>query len=463
MKRVVVVGGGVTGLAAAHRATELDPAAEVIVLEAADHPCGMLVSERTDDGFVIERGPDSILTTKPAALGLAQRLGIEHRVVRTRPENRGAYVVSRGRLVRVPEGFNVVAPSDVWALARSPVLSWRGKARAALELALPRGEARADESLARFVNRRFGAELLERLAQPMAGGIYGARPDRLSLRATMPRFLDVEQDARSVTLGLMRQIKDGAAAASGARYGLFISFDRGVAVLPETLAERLGDRVRRSTRATAIARDGGRWRVDVEGPGGAARLDADALVLAIPARPAAAMLAPHAPLAAAHLRAIPFGSAATATFAWRRDQIPHPMGASGFVVPAIEGRLVLASTWASAKWPGRAPEGMELIRVFLGGNDRDECVRYSDQELVREALRALEELMGITAPPQLTRVDRYVNAMPRYEVGHLARMDQVDDALSGLCHLALAGSSYRGVGIPDSIASGEAAATRVLA
>lgn len=459
MKRVVVVGAGVAGLSAAHRITELDPSVEVVVLEASTQPCGMLVSERTDDGFVIERGPDSILTSKPAALSLAKRLGIEHRVVRTIEATRGAYVVHRGKLHRVPEGFNVVAPSDVWGLARSPILSWRGKARAGLDLVLPKGPARDDESLAHFVTRRFGPELLERLAQPMAGGIYGAEPRRLSLRATMPRFLDVEQQSRSVTLGLMRQIKDGAAKASGARYGLFVSFDQGVAVLPETLAEKLGDRVRLQSAVRAIERVGPRWSVRTDDQ----TYVADAVLLAIPARVAAPLLAPLDAELAAHLRAIRFGSAATATFAWRREDVPHPLDASGFVVPSIEGRLLLAGTWASAKWPGRAPEGKVLIRAFLGGNDRDECVRFDDGELLREGLRGLSELMGITAPPLFHRVDRYVNAMPRYEVGHLRRMDRVDALLARHGKLSLAGSSYRGVGIPDSIANAEAMAERALA
>ncbi len=459
MKQVVVVGAGVAGLSAAHRLLELDPSLDVVVLEASTSACGVLVTERTDDGFVIERGPDSILTSKPAALALAKRLGLEDRVVRTVEQNRGAYVVHRGRLHRAPEGFNVVAPSDVWGMARSPILSWSGKLRAGLDLVLPRGPAQEDESLARFVKRRYGAEMLERLAQPMAGGIYGADPRRLSLRATMPRFLDVEQESRSVTLGLMRQVKDGAAKAAGARYGLFVSFDRGVAVLPETLAAKLGPRVRLGQGVRALERVGTRWSVRTA----EATHEADAVLLAVPARRAAPLLAPLDPELAAHLRAVRFGSAATATFAWRRQDVPHPLDASGFVVPAIEGRLLLAATWASAKWPGRAPKGKVLIRVFLGGNDRDECVRFSDAELTREGLRGLEELMGIVAPPLFHRVDRYVDAMPRYEVGHLRRMDRVDALLARHGKLALAGSSYRGVGIPDSIANAEAMAERLLA
>lgn len=457
--KVVVVGAGVAGLSAAHRILELDPSADVTVLEASSQPCGMLVSERTDDGFVIERGPDSILTSKPAALSLAKRLGIESRVVRTNETTRGAYVVHRGRLERAPEGFNVVAPSDVWGLLRSPILSWPGKARAGLDLVLPKGAPKDDESLASFVTRRFGPELLERLAQPMAGGIYGAPPRRLSLRATMPRFLDVEQSSRSVTLGLMKQVREGAEKATGARYGLFVSFDRGVAVLPETLAEKLGERVRLRTPARAIEREGRSWIVRTDD----ARFDADALILAIPARIAAPLLAPIDRELEAHLCAIPFGSAATATFAWRREDVPHPLDASGFVVPAIEGRLLLAATWASVKWPGRAPEGKVLIRTFLGGNDRDECVRFSDEELLTEGRRGLADLMGITAPPLFHRVDRYVDAMPRYEVGHLRRQDRVDALLARHGRLALAGSSYRGVGIPDSIANAESAAERLLA
>lgn len=466
--RVAVVGGGIAGLSCAHRLTELDPSIDVVVLEASERTGGILRSEVTPDGFVIEHGPDAILTEKPAALALARRVGLESEIVRTRESPRGAYVVCRGRLERVPEGFALVAPVDVAEFLRSPIVSWRGKVRAALDLVLPRGPDRDDESLGDFVRRRFGAEVLERLAQPLAGGVYGADPDRLSLRATMPRFLDAERERRSVVLGLREKQKaraarsgsDGAVtAATGVRYGLFISFRRGVQMLPDAVASRLGERVRTRSRVEALERTASGFRLAITG---SAPVDADAVVLALPAVAIASLLRPHDAELASMLEAIPHGSAAATTFAWPRAQIPHPLDAFGFVVPEIEARDVIASTWASVKWPGRAPDGMVLIRVFLGGPRHDEVVTWSDDALIAASLREMSRLMGITAPPSLTRVDRYVRAMPRYEVGHLRRVERIEERARTIPALALAGTAFRGVGVPDAVKGGETAAERIF-
>ncbi len=459
--KVVVVGGGIAGLAAAHRATELDPSAEVLLLEGSPRVGGTLRTERTADGFVIERGPDAILAEKPAAIALAKRVGLEPHVVGTRPEAHGAYVVSRGRLVRVPEGFSVVAPGSLGGLFRSPILSAGGKVRAALELALPRArDAGDDESLGRFVDRRYGKELLERLAQPLAGGIYGADPAGLSLRATMPRFLDLEASDRSVTLGLARRAKASPRqAASGARYGMFFNFDRGMECFPEAVAAMLEGRIRTNARVVGLAPAGAGYRVEVED---ADAIHADAVVVALPAPRAAALLAPFDRGLAEQLGAIPHESAATVALAYRVADVPHPLDAYGFVVPAIERRALLASTWMHAKWPGRAPEGMALLRVFLGGHARPEAPFAPDEALVASARRELRALMGIEAEPTLVRIDRFLHAMPRYRVGHLERAAAIDALVARHPRFGLAGSAYRGVGIPDTVKSGEAAAERVL-
>lgn len=450
---VVVVGAGPAGLAAAYHLR--GAGAEVVVCEASDRVGGLLRTE-VRDGWVIEHGAESIITTKPEALDLSIELGLESRIIRTKKENRGAYVVRGGRLVRIPRGFNVVAPASPRGLLQSDVLSWGGKARAALDVVLPRGARSDDESLGSFVRRRFGTELLERLAQPMAAGIYGAHPSRLSLRATMPRFLDLEEKARSVTLGLMQQV--GASEASGARYGLFINYDEGSEVLTRELHSRLGDRVRLDTPVLGIETRQDGYRVVLQG---GERLDADAVVLAVPAWRAANLVRKILPAASSELRSIPYGSAATVTMAWPRAHVPHALDASGFVCPSIENRLVLAATWSSEKWPGRAPEGQVLIRVFVGGNERDEVVGFEDEELEAIARRGLAELMGIEAPPAWAIVDRYVRAMPRLQTGHLARIARIERDFAGIRGLAIAGGFLRGVGIPDTLASGRRAAEAI--
>lgn len=442
MTRTVVVGGGLSGLAAAHRLIENDPAADVVLLEASDRVGGILGTVE-HDGFVVETGPDSILSEKRAAIELATRLGIADRLIETQPSPRGAYVVHRGALVKVPEGFSLMAPTRWSTWATTPIMSWGGKLRAALEPLVPKG--RGEESMARFVRRRFGREVLDRLAQPLVGGIYGGDPDRLSLAATMPRFVDLEREHGSVIRGMRRgQRKKSEQAASGARYGLFVAFDRGMQVLVDALAERLGDRIR--TRAPVVSLEEG-WRVRTE----AEVIEADRVLLALPAWRSARLLRPHdAPLADA-LEAIPYGSAATVTFTWPRDAIPHPMEAFGFVVPAVERRSVLAATFSSVKWPGRAPEGQVLLRVFIGGANAPDVNELDDASLVALARRELSQLMGVTREPGSSLVVRYADAMPQYQLGHRERADAIEAAQRAHPGLRLAGNAYRGVGIPDAI------------
>ena len=453
--RIVVCGAGLAGLSAAHRLRELAPEHEVIVLEASARAGGLLGTlER--DGFVIETGPESILGEKRAAIELAARLGIEHRLVRTREEHRGAYVVNRGRLVRVPEGFSLVAPTRWDAWLATPIVSWRGKLRAALEPFVPARRDSGEESLARFVLRRLGREVLERLAQPLAGGIYGGDPERISLTATMSRFAELERAHGSVIRG-MRAGRRGAAdrSASGARYGLFVAFDRGMQVLVDALAAKAGD-LRLEHPVRALERAGRRWIV----VGERGRIEADHVVLAAGAERAARWLAPHAPRLADALFAIEHGSSATVTFAWPRAAVPHPMDAFGFVVPAVERRAVFAATFSSVKWPGRAPAGEVLLRVFLGGAYATDA---DDAALVRAARRELRELMGIRAEPRFAIVHRFLRAMPQYTLGHLARAEAIESMLRELPGIHVAGNVLRGVGIPDTIRYAEEIAARIAA
>lgn len=448
--RVAVIGGGVSGMSAAYRLRE--GGAAPVVFEASARAGGMLRTERVD-GYVIERGPDSIITTKPAAAQLAEELGLSEHIVRTNTAARGAYVATRGKLVRIPAGFQLLAPSNLESLEASGILSAKGMARVREEPTVPCRTNIEDESLGSFVRRRFGEELLERIAQPMAGGIYGTDPEHLSLRATLPRFLDMELEG-SLIEGLAQRAKAGAAQAAGARYGLFISFDAGIGLLPETLAQSLQECIRLNTPVGSVQKSGAGYSVDGEA--------FDAVILATTAHKAVPLLPADAGAVRAILEAIPFGSGAIVTFAFDRDEIPHALDAAGFVVPAIEGFTLMASTWSSLKWAGRAPEGKVLLRAFMGGYHLPEVPTWDDARLVQAARDDFGSLMGITAAPQLVRVDRWVEMMPRYVVGHAARMDALDEAVARCEGLELAGNAYRGVGIPDSIASGAAAAARIL-
>ena len=462
--RVAVVGGGLAGLAAAHRAVELARERglplELALFEASDRLGGTIQTDRYE-GFLVECGPDSFLSEKPWALALCRRLGIEDRLVRTDDRFRRTYVAFRGRLQPLPDGFQLLAPTRLGPFVRSGLFSWPGKLRMAMDLILPRG-GDPDESLGAFVSRRLGREALERVAQPLVAGIYTADPDVLSLAATMPRFVDLERKDRSLILGLWRgarRVPAEAAGASGARWSLFVTFAAGMEEFTRALAARLPpEAVRLKARVTGVTRDGAGWRLSLA-DGFAA---ADVVIIATESYQAGRMLRYTDPSLAHLLDGIPYASSATVTLGWRRADIPHPLDGFGFVVPQIERRPIIACTFSSVKYPGRAPEGFALLRVFMGGALNEAILEGDDKTLTRVARAELGELLGVQAPPLFSRVSRYPKAMPQYHVGHLARVDAIEGCLRAHPGLALVGGAYRGVGIADCVRSGEEAAARLI-
>ena len=454
MSRVAVVGAGVAGLAAAHRRREVLPAADVVVLEEADRVGGDVGTEHAG-GFTIEAGADAFLTEKPWALALCERIDLAGSITGTNPGDRRTWVVHRDTLAPLPEGFLLLAPTDLRAIATSPLFSWSAKLRMALDLVLPRG-GRADESLASFVRRRLGREVLERAAQPLMSGIYTADAERLSLAATMPRFLDIERRYRSLILGLRAEVAraPGTRGTAGARYGLFAAPETGMGTLPTTLARRLPEgALRLRAPVTGLERADGVWRLRAGGEA----LTADTLIIATPAHVTAGLLAPIDPPLGQLLAGIEHASSATVTLGYRSADLPELRG-FGFVVPAVERRALLACTYASRKFRGRAPAGHELLRAFVGGALRPDLAALDDEALVAIVRRELTALVGIQASPVLVRIQRHPRAMPQYAVGHLERVGAIETRVAALPALALAGNAYRGVGIPDCVRSGEAAA-----
>jgi oxygen-dependent protoporphyrinogen oxidase len=463
--RVVVIGCGISGLAAAHRLTELNPALDLTVIEASARLGGTLHTDERD-GFLLERGPDSFISEKPEAVALAKRLGIESRLIETNQEHRRSFIVRNGRLRPVPEGFQLLAPSRIWPFITSDIFSLPGKARIAADLFLPRRKANgvADESLASFVRRRLGREALERMAQPMVGGIYTADPETLSLRATLPRFLDLERDHRSLVLAMLRkarsQKKEESSGTSGARYGLFLSFDRGMELLVEALAQALTQvAIRLNTKVQSVSRSSASWTIHLSS---GETLEADALCLALPAYVSAQLLSNIHPPLAAQLSQIKYASTATINLAYHRDAIKHPLDGFGFVVPFVEKRSVIACTFSSVKFPGRAPDNHVLLRAFAGGALQPEIFALDETEMLTRVENDLRELLGITAKPLFAEVSKWQSAMPQYEVGHLDRIASIENNVRELPNLALAGNAYRGTGIPDCIRSGETAAEYLL-
>jgi oxygen-dependent protoporphyrinogen oxidase len=461
-RHVVIVGGGISGLAAAERLLHVDPRVRVTLLEADQRLGGIIGTERVD-GFVLERGPDVFVTSKPAARELCARLGIADRLTGFAPGVRGAYVYRRGRLRPLPAGFSGLLPTRVAPLATSGLLSPLGLLRAATEPLRRAPASPGDESVEAFAVRRVGRELYERLMEPLLTGIYAGDGARLSLDATFPQLRALEREHGSLLRGIRAQ--RAAAGGKAPAHPPFMAPRAGMQELIDALERNLRDSgrvdLRLGTAVAALAPAPGEGAVVTLADG--TPLRCDAVIVATPAPAAAALLAPLDAELARDLAAIELGSAATVTLAFRATDVARPLDATGYVVPRIERRPVLACTWTSSKFAGRAPAGTALFRLFLGGARHPEQVELDDDALVALARTELRETLGVAAEPTLVRVVRWRRAMPQYHVGHAARVERIEARVAAVPWLALAGNAYRGVGIPDCVRSGQLAADRVAA
>lgn len=456
---MVVVGGGISGLSAAYRvqerARETGEAVHVTVLDAGERPGGVVETGRRD-GFLWEGGPDSFITEKPAALALSRLLDMEPQVISTNKNFQQSFVARGDILLPTPEGFYLLAPSKLGPLFRTKILSWPGKVRAAMEPLIPLRRGGADESLASFVRRRLGSEVLDRLAQPMVAGIYSADPERLSLQATFPRFLDMEKKG-GVLRSLWAARKKGVKAPSGPRYGLFASFEGGVGSLVQALLNRLpAETVVGKTVVRSVDKTRGGWRFIVND---GAVVEADGAILAVPSIVAAALLKSVDPIVSNLLAQTPYGDVATLNVAVRRDRLTHPLDGFGFVVPALENRAVTGCTFSSVKFAGRAPEGFALLRAFVGGP----VLTASDGGLCDAVLKDLQGYLGLQGAPEWVELRRYPSSMPHYTLGHVDRVHDTFRRVSELNCLELAGNGFWGIGLPDCVAGGTAAADRMIA
>ena len=459
--RVAIIGGGITGLAAAHRLRELAIAREmpieVTLLERGDHLGGPLKTV-VREGFTMETGTDSFLTEKPAAAQLARRIGLESQLIPTRAEFRKTYVVRGGRLVAIPTGFSLLAPTQLWPVMTSPLFSPLGKLRIAIEPFISKREDTSDESLASFVTRRLGREVLDRVAQPLAGGIYTADPNELSMMATIPRFVEMERRHGSVIRGMRAAEATRAAqqaGTSGARWSLFLSMRDGMSTLVDALASRLHGSIRCGSDVASISRESDAWKITLSN---GSEVAADAVIFAAPAFSAARLLRRIEGRLADHLGYITYASAATVNLTYRQNDFPKPPDAFGFVVPSIEHRKIIAGSFSSLKFEGRAPVGFILARVFLGGVLQADMMKLSDDDLIAATREEFQALLGVTAAPGITEVQRWPAGMPQYAVGHLDRVAKIEAIAADIPGLFLAGAAYRGVGVPDCVRNGESAA-----
>ncbi len=467
-KRIIIIGGGITGLSVAHRLHELSSQQNhefhITLIDARDRLGGVIHTIKRD-GFLIDSGPDNFITAKPWALALTRRLGLESELITTNEEHRSALVVRRGKLMRIPEGFLLMAPTKFLPMITTPLFSWPGKLRMAMEVFLPARTVNEDESLASFVTRRFGREALDRVVQPLMSGIYTARPERLSLRATMPRFLDLENKYGSVTKGMWSEGKRRKTTGSGARYGMFVTFRDGLQTLIHALRDRLNHvRFLLNERVVRVAKKANLgeipcWTVDLES---GASMEAEGVIVTGPSRHAARLLTEVDGELAEKLSAVQYASSAVVHLAYRRDQVAHPLDAFGCVVPILERYNIIAASFSSVKYEGRAPKGFVLLRAFMGGALQPEMLNLDDEGLIVAARRDLDALLGITSSPLFAMVHRWPDSMAQYDVGHLKRVDDMRSRLSKHKGLQLAGNGFEGVGIPDCVRAGEQAAEELV-
>ncbi|MDT0457461.1 protoporphyrinogen oxidase [Streptomyces sp. DSM 41527] len=459
---VVVIGGGISGLAAAHRL--LEGGARVTVLEAADRLGGKLrVGEIA--GVPVDLGAESMLARRPEAVDLARAVGIGDRL--QPPATAGARLWTRGALRPMPTGHVMGVPGDLGPLTASGVLSPEGIARIDEDTRLPRTEVGEDVAVGTYVARRLGREVVDRLVEPLLGGVYAGDAYRISMRAAVPPLFEAARTHRSLLDGVRgiqartaATVHQAGAAATGP---VFMGIEGGIGTLPGAVAEAVrakGGEIRTGTPVTAVRRTPDGWQLDLDG----AALCADAVVLATPAPATARLLAPVCRPAATELDSVEYASMALVTMAFRRADVEGRLTGSGFLVPPVDGRKIKASTFTGNKWgwSGRSAPDLFVLRTSLGRHGDEEDLTREDSELVGFSRADLREAVGLTAAPVASTVTRWDGGLPQYPVGHLERVARIHDAVAGLPGLRVCGALYGGVGIPACIASGRTAADDIL-
>jgi oxygen-dependent protoporphyrinogen oxidase len=458
--RVVVVGGGVSGLATAYAlirdANREGRDLRLTLLEAGTRLGGNVHTERVD-GYVIESGPDSFVVSRPHALHLCEDLGLGPRLIETRPENRRVYIARRGKLVAVPEGLVLGIPSRLRPFLRSPLLSVRGKLRVLREMAGTSPDiSGGDVSIGDFLVRRFGREMVDVVLEPLLGGIYAGDAFRLSLRSTFPDWF-AESGGGASLLRAARSARRAKGNGESPR-SPFRSLVGGMGELVETLVSRIGSgAIRTSTKVVGVERSGTKFRVRLAD----GDLEADQVVVALPAGAASQVTGLLDQRLSGELSGIDYVSTAVVTLAYARDQIAHPLDAAGFLVPKTEGRKVTAGTFISSKWEGRAPPGAALVRGFVGGAHDEDVASLDEDRLIALVAGDLRDLLGIAGAHRFARVTRYIKSSPQPMVGHFERVARIRAAVGDISGLHVIGNAYDGVGIPDCVRLAEEVAARI--
>jgi len=462
MKRIAIIGGGISGLSAAYsleKQRQAGAAVEYALFESSPRLGGVLVTEHVD-GCLIEAGPDSFLTEKPWATDLCREVGLGDQLIGSNDPDRKTYILVRGKLVVIPDGLMFMVPTKILPAVLSPLFSVGTKLRMAQEWFHPPRKAEADESVASMVERHYGSEMVDRLADPLLSGVYGGEATQLSVRAVLPRFADMEAKHGSLGRAMLAARKKMAQASKGPARPLFTSLKDGMQQMVDAVVSRLpASSLHPGTAVQGLQKQNGGWVVSA----GYASDEFDAVILATPARAAASLIGGTSAPLSAELSGIDYTSSITVNLAYdQKVRASLPPG-FGFLVPRSEGKSMLAATFVHNKFPHRAPADRALLRCFTGGARGQNALALADDQILRAVREELRQIIGLTAEPQFTRIYRWNSAMAQYGVGHLERLQRIENLLAQLPGLALAGNGYRGIGVPDCIRSGSESASRVLA
>ncbi|MBW7475251.1 protoporphyrinogen oxidase [Paenibacillus oenotherae] len=466
-RRIVVIGGGITGLSAAYytmkRCEELQIPVDITLIEK-ERELGGRINTLHRSGYMIEKGPDSFLARKLPMIDLSRELGLEDELAATNPQARTNYILHKGKLQPMPLGLVLGIPTKVTPFLKTGLLSPLGKLRAAMDLLLPAGKGMGDEALGSFIKRRLGKEVLANITEPLLAGIYAGETQNLSLQATFPQFKQMEEKHRSLILGMLAGSKLPPPQSGGlpeiARHSMFLSYKGGLMTLVNRLREALASvRIIEGHGVERMEGWDGRYELIMNQ---GQRLQGDGIIMALPSF-AAAKLLPELP-ASSWLEQIPYISVANIALAYRREEVPFPLNGSGFVVPRREARMMTACTWSSSKWPHAAPADGILLRTYIGRSGSQDWLQLSDTELIAAVRRDLRDLMGITSEPCFYEITRCVRSMPQYGVGHLERLQEARTQLkSKRPGVLICGAGYDGVGLPDCVQQGKRAAVEMAA
>ena len=461
MKRIAIIGGGISGLAAAfalENSRQDGAPLEYVLYESSARLGGVLVTEHVD-GCLIEAGPDSFLTEKPWATDLCREIGLENQLIGSNDPDRKTYILVKGKLVEIPDGLLFMVPTKILPTVFSPLFSTRTKLRMAQEWFHPPHRANGDESVASMVERHYGAEMVDRLADPLLSGVYGGEASQLSVRAVLPRFAEMEAKSGSLGRAMLAARRKMPPSANGPR-PLFTSLKDGMQQMIDVLLSRLtSSALRTNAPVQSLQPQDGSWLVSA----GYASDEFDAVIVATPAHIASRLVQMSSSPLAAELRGIDYTSSITINLAYdQRVRSALPPG-FGFLVPRSEGRRMLAATFVHNKFPHRAPPDRALLRCFIGGARSEDVLQLPDEQILHIVQLELRQIIGLTADPLFARLYRWKSAMAQYGVGHLERLQRIDNLLSQIPGLALAGNGYRGIGVPDCIRSGGVAVAKALA